>query len=141
MNPPRPCAMIQYNIYGPRMSDAMLALRARLDRIGVLLSGLCLIHCVAGLFLVGMLGLGGGVLLNPDIHRWGLVFALVIGAATIGIGAMRHGRFLPLAVGSTGLCLMTGAVAVGHGNAEVVLTVIGVLLVATAHILNMRHTH
>ncbi|MBA4353448.1 MAG: MerC domain-containing protein [Novosphingobium sp.] len=123
------------------MSDAMLALRARLDRIGVLLSGLCLLHCVAGLLLVGMLGLGGGVLLNPDIHRWGLVFALVIGAATIGIGAMRHGRFLPLAVGSTGLCLMTGAVAVGHGNAEVVLTVIGVLLVATAHILNMRHTH
>ena len=58
------------------MSDTLLALRARLDRIGVLLSGLCLIHCVAGLFLVGMLGLGGGVLLNPDIHRWGLAFAL-----------------------------------------------------------------
>ena len=133
--------MIQYNIYEREMTDAMLALRARLDRIGVLLSGLCLIHCVAGLFLVGMLGLGGGVLLNPDIHRWGLVFALVIGAATIGIGALRHGRFLPLAVGSTGLCLMAGAVAVGHGSAEVVLTVIGVLLVATAHILNMRHAH
>ena len=123
------------------MSDAMLALRARLDRIGVLLSGLCLIHCVAGLFLVGMLGVGGGVLLDPDIHRWGLVFALVIGAATIGIGAVRHGRFLPLAIGSTGLCLMVGAVAVGHGSAEVALTVSGVLLVASAHILNMRHAH
>lgn len=119
----------------------MIALRARLDRIGVLLSGLCLIHCVAGLFLVGMLGVGGGVLLNPDIHRWGLVFALVIGAATIGIGALRHGRFLPLAIGSIGLCLMAGAVAVGHGSEEVALTVIGVLLVATAHILNMRHAH
>lgn len=123
------------------MSDAMLALRARLDRIGVLLSGLCLIHCVAGLFLVGLLGVGGGVLLNPDIHRWGLMFALVIGAATIGIGAVRHGRFLPLMIGSTGLCLMAGAVAVGHGNAEVVLTVIGVVLVAGAHILNMRRAH
>ncbi|WP_372731187.1 MerC domain-containing protein [Novosphingobium sp.] len=123
------------------MSDAMLALRARLDRIGVLLSGLCLIHCVAGLFLVGMLGVGGGVLLNPDIHRWGLVFALVIGAATIGIGALRHGRLLPLAIGGAGLCLMLAAVAVGHGNAEVALTVGGVVLVATAHIINMRHTH
>ncbi|ABD27724.1 conserved hypothetical protein [Novosphingobium aromaticivorans DSM 12444] len=123
------------------MSDTLLALRARLDRIGVLLSGLCLIHCVAGLFLVGMLGLGGGVLLNPDIHRWGLAFALAIGAATIGMGALRHGRFVPLAVGGTGLGLMAGAVAVGHGNAEVVLTVCGVVLVAAAHVINMRHAH
>ncbi len=53
------------------MSDAMLALRARLDRIGVLLSGLCLVHCVAGIFLVGILGFGGTTLLDPDIHRWG----------------------------------------------------------------------
>lgn len=123
------------------MSDTLLALRARLDRIGVLLSGLCLIHCVAGLFLVGMLGFGGGVLLNPDIHRWGLAFALAIGAATIGMGALRHGRFVPLAVGGTGLGLMAGAVAVGHGNAEVVLTVCGVVLVAAAHVINMRHAH
>ena len=123
------------------MSDSLIALRARLDRIGVLLSGLCLVHCVAGLFLVGLLGVGGGMLLDPDIHRWGLVFALVIGAATIGIGALRHGRFLPLAVGGTGLALMAGAVAAGHGNAEVVLTVCGVILVATAHFINIRQAH
>lgn len=121
------------------MSDTLLALRARLDRAGVLLSGLCLLHCVAGVFLVGVLGLGGTALLNPDIHRWGLAFALVIGAATIGIGALRHGRLQPLMVGSAGLVLMASAVAVGHGSAEVVLTVCGVILVATAHVMNMRH--
>ncbi|CAM4085578.1 MerC domain-containing protein [Novosphingobium lubricantis] len=120
------------------MHDVLPSLRARLDRIGMLLSGLCLIHCVAGLFLVGMLGIGGGVLLDPDIHRWGLVLALVIGAATIGIGALRHGRFLPLAIGGGGLALMAGAVAVGHGGAEVALTVCGVVLVASAHLLNIR---
>lgn len=107
----------------------------------MLLSGLCLLHCMAGLFLVGMLGIGGGVLLDPDIHRWGLVLALVIGAATIGIGALRHGRFLPLAVGRVGLALMGGAVAVGHGDAEVALTVCGVVMVAIAHVMNMRHSH
>ncbi|MDP3550744.1 MAG: MerC domain-containing protein [Novosphingobium sp.] len=120
------------------MSDALPTLRARLDRFGVILSGLCLIHCVAGVFLVGVLGIGGGVLLDPDWHRWGLAFALVIGALTIGLGALRHGRFLPLMVGSTGLALMGGAVAVGHGTEEVVLTVIGVVLVAAAHVINIR---
>lgn len=120
------------------MSDALPSLRARLDRFGVVLSGLCLLHCVAGVFLVGVLGIGGGVLLDPDWHRWGLAFALVIGALTIGIGALRHGRFLPLAVGGTGLALMGGAVAVGHGAEEVALTVIGVVLVAVAHVINIR---
>ncbi|MCX7285800.1 MAG: MerC domain-containing protein [Novosphingobium sp.] len=120
------------------MSDAFPTLRARLDRFGVILSGLCLIHCVAGVFLVGILGVGGGVLLDPDWHRWGLAFALAIGAATIGLGALRHGRMLPLAIGGSGLALMGAAVAVGHGSAEVMLTVAGVVLVAIAHVINIR---
>lgn len=120
------------------MSDALPSFRARLDRFGVILSGLCLIHCVAGVFLVSVLGIGGGVLLDPDWHRWGLALALVIGALTIGLGALRHGRFLPLMVGSTGLALMGGALAVGHGDEEVVLTVVGVVLVAVAHLINIR---
>lgn len=120
------------------MNDAISALRTRLDRAGVFLSGLCLLHCIAGVFLVGMLGIGGSVLLDPDIHRWGLAFALVIGAATIGLGALRHGRMLPLAIGSAGLALMAGAVIVGHGAEEVLLTVSGVVLVAIAHLVNIR---
>lgn len=120
------------------MSDAFPSLRARLDRAGVILSGLCLVHCVAGVFLVGVLGIGGGVLLDPDWHRWGLAFALVIGALTIGLGALRHGRMLPLLVGGAGLAMMGGAVAVGHGAEEVVFTVLGVVLVAVAHLINIR---
>jgi len=120
------------------MTQALTALRSRLDRFGVLLSGLCMIHCLAGLFLVGVLGLGGGVLLNPEIHHIGLVMAIVIGAATIGMGALRHGHRLQLALGVVGLALMTAAVLSGHGAAESVLTIGGVLLVATAHVVNMR---
>lgn len=132
--------MIHYNIYDPAMTDALLALRARLDRFGVLLSGLCLIHCLTGVFLVGILGLGGGVLLDPEVHHWGLILALIVGAATIGLGALRHGRMLPLAIGSAGLALMGTAVAVGHGAEEVVLTMCGVVLVAVAHIINIRRS-
>lgn len=118
--------------------DSLVSLRARLDRVGVILSGLCLVHCLAGLFLIGVLGLGGGALLAPSIHRVGLVLAVVVGALTIGIGAVRHGRMLPLVLGGTGVSLMAAAVIVGHGTAEAVLTICGVLLVASAHIVNIR---
>jgi len=114
-------------------------IRGRLDRVGVLLSALCLLHCVAGIVVVAGLGLGGGLLLDPAIHRWGLAIATVIAAVAIGVGAVRHRRAAPFVVAMTGLSFMGGALAVGHGAEEAVLTVIGVLLVATGHLLNLRH--
>jgi len=113
-------------------------LRGRFDRLGVVISGLCMVHCVAGLFLIGVLGLGGGVLLNPAIHRFGLVAAFTVGMFTIGAGALRHGHRLPLALGTTGLALMAAAIASDHGTGEALLTICGVVLVASAHIVNMR---
>lgn len=123
---------------GPDSSAEML--RGRFDRLGVLISGLCLVHCLAGLFLIGVLGLGGGVLLNPAIHRFGLVAAFLVGIVTIGAGAMRHGHRLPLALGTTGLALMAAAIVSDHGAGEALLTICGVVLVASAHIVNLRRS-
>jgi hypothetical protein len=124
-----------------RMNDAMFGLRGQLDRVGVVLSGLCMVHCVAGLFLIGAFGLGGSVLFNPAIHRYGLMIAFAIGVITIGMNAFRHGHRLPLVLGSGGLLLMGSAVLVGHSASEAALTIGGVLLVASAHVINMRRTH
>jgi Co/Zn/Cd efflux system component len=120
------------------MNSIMTRIRDRLDRIGVLLSCLCLIHCVLGLVLVAGLGVGAGALLDPSIHRAGLVLATGVAAVAIGLGALRHRRAAPFVVAMTGLSFMGGALAVGHGFEEAVLTIIGVLLVATGHILNLR---
>lgn len=120
----------------PDSSPEML--RGRFDRLGVLISGLCMVHCLAGLFLIGVLGLGGGVLLNPAIHRFGLVAAFLVGIVTIGAGALRHGHRLPLALGTTGLALMAAAIVSDHGTGEALLTICGVVLVASAHIVNLR---
>lgn len=114
-------------------------IRGRLDRAGVALSALCLVHCVLGLVLVAGLGLGGTLLLDPDIHRWGLLLATIVAATAIGIGALRHRRMGPFVVAMTGLTFMGGALAVGHGVEEAVLTMIGVTLVATGHVINLRH--
>ena len=121
------------------MRTAILSIRNRLDRIGVLLSGLCALHCIAGLLLVTGLGLGGELLLAPAIHRIGLALASAVAVLTLGIGAIRHGQRGPLLLGSAGIALMTLALLAGHGAAEAVLTVVGVGLVAFAHIRNLRH--
>lgn len=121
-----------------RMGSSPSLIRGRLDRAGLLLSGLCALHCVLGVIIVAGLGLGGGIFLDPAIHRVGLVLATVIAAVAIGVGAVRHRRALPFVVAMTGLSFMGGALAVGHGVEEAALTVIGVTLVAAGHLLNLR---
>ena len=56
-------------------------IRDRLDRMGLVLSGLCAVHCVATAVVVAALGVGGSFLLNPAIHRVGLAMAMVIAGA------------------------------------------------------------
>lgn len=121
------------------MRRAILSIRDRLDRAGVLLSGLCAVHCLLGLLLVSVLGIGGELLLTPAIHEIGLALAIMIGILTLGLGMRRHGDYGPLAIGATGIALMTAALATGHGPGEAVLTIAGVALLAFAHIRNLRH--
>ena len=121
------------------MAQAFKAMRDRFDRVGILVSGLCALHCVATLVLVAVLGLGGGFLLDPALHRIGLALAIVVGAIALGLGISRHGRREPLLIGGVGLSLMSLALIAGHGPAEAALTIAGVSLVALAHWRNVRH--
>ncbi|MDE8651738.1 MerC domain-containing protein [Novosphingobium album (ex Liu et al. 2023)] len=120
------------------MRHALLSIRDRLDRMGVVLSALCAVHCVLGIVFVSVLGLGGRFLLDPRIHQIGLALAVLVGLVSLGFGVLRHGRLGPLAIGAIGLGLMASAILSGHGLAETVLTVAGVALVATAHIRNLH---
>lgn len=113
-------------------------IRGKMDRVGILLSALCVVHCIAGLVLVAGLGVGATFLLDPAIHRVGLLLATLVAAVAIGTGALRHRRAVPFVVAMTGLSFMGGALAVGHGTDEVILTMIGVGLVSTGHLLNLR---
>lgn len=123
------------------MPDSNISIRGRLDRAGIWLSSLCLLHCLATIILVSVLGLGGQALLAPEIHRFGLALALIIAAVAIGWGALRHRRPAPFVIAMTGLSFMGGGLAVPHGWHEAVLTIIGVSLVSVGHILNLRHAH
>jgi MerC mercury resistance protein len=123
------------------MNQPTPSIRSRLDRAGLFLSGLCLIHCLASIAIISALGIGGQWFLAPEIHRWGLALACVIAGVAIGWGAIRHRRRAPFVIAMTGLTFMGGALAAPHGVEEAVLTIIGVALVSAGHILNLRHAH
>jgi len=122
---------------GATVSKAYSSIRERFDRAGVVLSGLCLAHCLASIAVLSAFGFGGE-LLAPEFHKWGLAIALVIAAVAIGWGAIEHRRAGPFVVAMMGLTFMGGALAAPHGLYEAVLTIIGVALVSAGHILNLR---
>lgn len=114
------------------------SLRRRLDQIGIALAGLCALHCLLTLVVISALGLGGHFLLDENIHRVGLLLALIVAAVAIGWGILRHRRMLPFAVAALGLVLMGAALFVPHGTNELLLTLVGVAVVSVGHVLNLR---
>jgi hypothetical protein len=113
-------------------------MRRRLDQLGIGLAGLCALHCLMTLVVVSALGLGGHFLLNENIHRIGLLLALVVAALAIGRGMLRSGRRAPFVVALGGLALMGAGLLVPHGTDEFLLTLAGVAIVSAAHWMNLR---
>lgn len=111
---------------------------AKLDRLAIGLSGLCLAHCLISAVAVAVLASAGGVLLHPAIHEIGLVCAMLLGSVALIRGVLEHGRIIPLCVGSLGIGMMAGALTLPHDNSEIVYTILGVLIVALGHDLNRR---
>lgn len=109
-----------------------------LDRLGMAISGLCLVHCLATAIILTLLSTAGGWLVNPLIHEVGLVMAIGFGALALAKGIFEHGYLQPTAFGGLGLGMMAGALTIPHGDAELIFTLFGVALVALGHDLNIR---
>lgn len=113
---------------------------SRVDRLAVALSGLCLVHCVATAVLLGLFSVAGGLLGLPIIHEAGLGLAMVLGAIALGRGLFEHGFVMPGAVGALGLAVMAKALTLPHDGTEARYTVVGVMILALGHRLNMIAT-
>lgn len=113
-----------------------------IDRLAIGLSALCGVHCLATSLLIGAMASLGGILETPIIHEGGLMLAILLGAVSLGTGALRKGTMLPVAVGSLGLGVMAGALSHHHSAMETVYTLLGVGILSLGHILNGRqHAH
>lgn len=109
-----------------------------IDRLGIGLSGLCLVHCLASTVMVALLASAGGLLVSPHIHEIGLAIAIPLGALALGRGIVDHGFMMPSSVGGLGLGVMAGALTLPHGGNEVLATLVGVGILALGHDLNRR---
>jgi len=109
----------------------------RLDRIAVGISGLCLVHCVATAVLLGLVSAAGGILGSPILHEVGLTLAMILGSLALGKGIFDHGFVMPGAIGALGLGGMAGALTLPHDGTEAMFTVMGVLILALGHRLNV----
>ena len=121
------------------MADCMLQLSiptARLDRLAMGISGLCLVHCLATAVLLAVVSAAGGFLGSHIIHEVGLTLAMVLAAVALGRGVIDHGFLMPSAVGGLGLGVMAGALTMPHDGTEAVFTIVGVMIVALGHRLN-----
>jgi len=108
------------------------------DRAAILLSGLCLVHCLAGALLVaGMTVLGGW--LSHDVHAVGLLVALPLAVVALWRGMQIHGRWEVVGLGAFGIGLMAASLFAAHGERfEIGASVAGVIVLALAHVWNMR---
>lgn len=117
------------------------SLTQRLDKLAVGLSAACLIHCLITPVLVVTLPIVGGFFAAEQFHGVLLVVILPTSLIALFLGCRRHGRMSVLALGISGITIMTLAVLTHEtiGDSwERVATGFGGLLLAVGHILNYR---
>lgn len=104
----------------------------------MLLSAICLVHCLGGALLLATLSVAGGWL-SHELHAIGLAVAMPLAAVALWRGVQLHGRWDVVALGALGIGLMAGSLFAAHGaRAELWLSVLGVSVLAAAHVWNMR---
>ena len=111
----------------------------RFDRIGIALSSICLVHCLALPLIVASLPALGEVL-PPDfwVHAALIGFALPVTGFTLWRGYLAHRNPRPLLIGTFGLAVVLWGLLTPDVVAAAVLTVTGGLIVACAHLMNLR---
>lgn len=126
--------------------DAFAEKTERWDKIGLFLSTLCAIHCLATPLLVLALPVLGEVFHEEWVHILMALFVVPVGLYAFWSGYKHHRQAKVLGLGIVGLLLVGGASVMPHElHHEVVealgydvFTIGGSVLLIVAHLLNRR---
>lgn len=137
--------MFQLQFAAPKVMALSNSSLRRADRLGFAASFLCALHCAlvpVALAVVPALGLNFGGWI--DFDQAFVVFATVLGLTTLTVGWRRHRAFRAWALLLPGLALVWAGAFTWlhvHGLAHAVIMVAGGLLLAAAHLVNLRLGH
>jgi hypothetical protein len=115
------------------------------DRIGLVGSLLCALHCALFPLLIALvptLGLSGASVV--DFDQAFTVFATLLGVTMLGLGYRRHRAFQAWVALLPGLALVWWGSFSGmhtHSVEHVLVMVCGGLAIAAAHLINLRLSH
>jgi hypothetical protein len=123
------------------MDNSHTQVNTALDQSAVALSGLCLLHCLALPFVVGLLPFVGPVG-DDHFHLQMLLLVIPVSVLAFGLGFRRHRSTGILFAGALGLTLLTIGATVAHDQlgalADRLFTVAAALTLAVAHFYNAR---
>jgi hypothetical protein len=116
--------------------------KVRWDGLGVLLSGICLVHCLVLPIAVGLVPLLGiGILGHQQFHQVLIFLVLPTSAIGLSLGYRRHHRSYILAIGIVGVAILVAIALFAHelvdSRAEIIIASVGGIIVASSHILNL----
>jgi hypothetical protein len=115
------------------------------DRVGMWASLLCAVHCaLLPLALALLPTLGLSAFGRVDVDQAFVVFATVLGIASLGLGYRRHRAFAAWLLLALGLALVWANAFTSlhdHSLWHAVMMVAGGLLIAAAHLVNYRLSH
>lgn len=125
-------------------ASARSTARATLDRVGIAGSLLCAIHCaLLPVVFVVLPSVGLSLVLNDRVELAFVVFASLVGSASLIRGFRTHGVALALALLVPGLVLLWAGVRWAPLHEALVphalAMALGGSLVAVAHYLNVRY--
>ena len=114
----------------------------RWDRLGMWLSSLCALHCLATPLLVLALPVMGEFFEQEWVHLTMALFVVPVGLFAFWSGYKHHHQIRVFTLGIIGLLMVGGASLLPHEMVEIhewdVVTIIGSFFLITAHILNRR---
>ncbi len=122
---------------------------AILDRVGVCASALCAVHCILTGLAMGFLAVAGLEFISEPIVEFAFVgTAFLVGGFAVFHGKRQHHSWLPASVFVAGLGSIVLSHFLGHGGhdgtrnlAGTILAVLGGLLIASFHIVNLKLQH
>ena len=112
-----------------------------LDRTAIILSGLCVVHCLAFPLLIVAAPFLGQIT-EGHFHAQMLVVVLPLSTAALAFGFRRHGNSKIVATGVVGMLLLLIGATVVHDQfgivADRIFTISGALVLAISHWQNSR---